>query len=549
MATVKKNNKKKAIIAICVVLVVAIIAGTVFGVVKANSGESVNLYTIGTDDIYETVSLTGEVTSGSVKEYKVSTVATVKEVFVKVGDQVKKDDVLATFDVSALDSQVNSLQATYNDALNNYNTAVKNQKVAKANAALIEEEIADLEKQVAKLEAQDDTITTKKTTTKATTKAPTTTKPTTQSTTQTSEPTTEDTPSLGELAQALEDLNNTLTEITQDLDTLSNSMEIISTVIAESVGKLDNEQIAELIVQKLVESGVAENVAQQIVESIDIDEIVTAVSNSKNAQLTAAEIQLVSLQAQYAIFNAQADGTIVNAQKQALNTAKSALDIIKQQKTEMEEGWKAAFDGTITEVDITAGMQTTAISTGIKLENLDTMAVKVNLGEYDLHKVKVGMEATVTTAYGKYQGEVTSIAPTATGGSGTNILDSVGSMAGISGLSSLTDTGAGVECVITIPETDEFITVGFDADVEIATGEYLGVTVVPIESIKLEKTGSYVYLYNEEEQTVTKTLIETGAVSDSAYEVTSGLKVGDKIISAPASDYEEDTFKVKVSEK
>ena len=159
------------------------------------------------------------------------------------------------------------------------------------------------------------------------------------------------------------------------------------------------------------------------------------------------------------------------------------------------------------------------------------------------------MPATVTTAYGTYEAEVTSIAPTATGGSSSGILDSVGSMAGISGLSSLTDTGAGVECTVSIPQTDENIIAGFDADVEIATGEYLGVVVVPIESIKLEKTGSYVYIYNEEEGTVTKTKIETGAVSDSAYEVKSGLKVGDRIISAPATDYEEDTFKVKVVEQ
>lgn len=554
MATVKKDKKKKAIIAICVVLVIAIIGGSVFGIVKANSGESVTLHTITTDDIYETVSLTGEVTSGSSKEYKVSTVATVKEVFVKVGDQVKKGDVLATFNVDALDSQVNSLQATYNDTLNNYNTAVKNQKVAKSNANIIKQDIADLQKQVAKLEAQDDTLTTiKRTTTKRNTTAPsrtTTTKATTTTTTtSTTQDGSQDQPTLDELAQALDDLNKTLTEITQDLDTLTNSMEVISTTIAQLAGKLDSEEIANQIVQNLIDSGVAEDVAHQIVASIDVDEIVNAVSNSKNAQLTAAEIQLVSLQAQYAIFNAQADSTVVNAQKKAVEASKKALDVVKEQRDEMENGWTAAFDGTITEVDIADGMQTTAISTGIKLENLNTMAVKVSLGEYDLHKVKVGMEATVSTAYGKYKGEVTSIAPTATGSSGTNILDSVGSMAGISGLSSLTDSGAGVECIITIPETDENITVGFDADVEIATGEYLGVTVVPIESIKLEKTGSYVYLYNEEDSTVTKTLIETGAVSDSVYQVTSGLKAGDKIISAPSSDYEEDTFKVKVSEK
>lgn len=550
MATVKKS-KKGLIITICVILAVAIIGGTVFGVVKANSGESVSLYTIASDDIYETVSLTGEVTAGSVKEYKVSTVATVKEVFVKVGDKVKQGDVLATFDVEALDSQVNSLQSSYNDALKSYNTAVSEQKKAKANVDILEDDIAAMQKKIANLEKMDTTSATKRTTTttRNTTlpdiSVPTITTTTTTTTTATSQPSAD---SLEELANQLRELNENLAQVTNDLNTLTTAMNTISTTIAQTIGKLDNETIAQMVVDNLVESGVAESVAQEIVASIDFDEIAQAVSNTKNAQLTTAEIQLVSLQAQKAIFEAKADATITNAQKQALETSKTALDTLKEQKAEMEEGWKASFDGTITQVDLTPGMQTTLISTGITLENLDTMAVTVSLGEYDLHKVKVGMKADITTAYGKYEGEVTSIAPTATGGSGTNILDSVGSMAGISGLSSLTDSGAGVECVITIPQTDEYITAGFDADVEIETGEYLGVTVVPIESIKLEKTGSYVYLYNEEDSTVTKTLIETGAVSDSAYEVKSGLKVGDKIISAPSSTYEEDTFKVKVAE-
>lgn len=550
MATVKKS-KKGLIITICVILAVAIIGGTVFGVVKANSGESVSLYTIASDDIYETVSLTGEVTAGSVKEYKVSTVATVKEVFVNVGDKVKQGDVLATFDVSSLDSQVSSLQSAYNDALKSYNSAVSEQKKAQANVDILEDDIAAMQKKIAKLEKADTPTTTRRVTTTRSTTLPdidvpsSTTSTTVTTTTTTSQPS--DDP-LEELANQLKELNESLAQVTNDLNTLTNAMNEISTTIAQTIGKLDNEVIAQLVVDKLVESGVAESVAQEIVASIDFDEIAQAVSNTKNAQLTTAEIQLVSLQAQKAIFEAKADPTVTNAQNQALKASKTALDTLKEQKAEMEEGWKASFDGTITQVDLTPGMQTTMISTGITLENLDTMAVTVSLGEYDLHKVKVGMKADITTAYGKYQGEVTSIAPTATGGSGTNILDSVGSMAGISGLSSLTDSGAGVECVITIPETDEYITAGFDADVEIETGEYLGVTVVPIESIKLEKTGSYVYLYNEEDSTVTKTLIETGAVSDSVYEVKSGLKVGDKIISAPSSTYEEDTFKVKIAE-
>ena len=91
MATVKKTSKKKKIIiAIAVVLVVAIL-GTVIGVAAGSSGKTaVTLNTIGTGEINETVSATGTVSAGSTKEYKVGAVATVKEVFVQTGDQVKK---------------------------------------------------------------------------------------------------------------------------------------------------------------------------------------------------------------------------------------------------------------------------------------------------------------------------------------------------------------------------------------------------------------------------------------------------------------------------
>ena len=205
-------------------------------------------------------------------------------------------------------------------------------------------------------------------------------------------------------------------------------------------------------------------------------------------------------------------------------------------KAANKNGWTADFDGVITAVDINPDSQTTALTSGITLENHDILVATVSLSEYDVHKVKVGMQAKVTTAYGEYEGEVATIAPTATGGSSSSLLDNVGSMAGVSGLSSLTDSGAGVECTIEIKNPDEKIIAGVDADVEIQTGSYLGVTVVPIESITLEKTGSYVYLYNEEDKTVTKTEIKTGAISDTAYEVTSGLKPGDKIVSSPKTD-------------
>lgn len=578
MATVKKS-KKKIIIPICIILVIAIVAGVIFGVSKANSGKEVSLYTIATDDIYESVSLTGEVSSGSVKEYKVGTVATVKEVFVKVGDKVKKGDVLATFNVESLDSQINSLRSSYNESLSSYNSAVSSQSAAKKKADAIKSQISETEKTIEKLQKKSATTvkkTTKKTTARTTTKRETTKPSTTRrqptmpsvsesTTTPTTAPTSASS-DIGSLAEALAELNKNLSQITNDLHTLATLTEIItktitdaiedgvfdSNVIADRVAAAVSEALKEGIIDAanlIVESNVAVDMIHAAVSAIDFEAVTSALINSNNVSLTAAQLQLASLEAQYAIYKVQSDDTMLTAQKKAIDATKKALDTLEQQKKEMEEGWVASFDGTITEVDIEAGAQTTLLSTGIKLENLNSMAVTVSLSEYDLHKVKIGMPVKVTTAYGSYDGEVSAIAPTATGGSSGSILDSVGSMAGISGLSSLTGTGAGVDCTVTIPVTDENIIAGFDADVEIKTGEYLGVVAVPIEAIKLEKTGSYVYLYDEEEKTVTKTLIETGAVSDAIYQVKSGLKVGDRIVAAPESTYEEDTFKVKVIEK
>lgn len=651
MASIKKS-KKRVIVPIAIVLVLAIIITSTVIIVKANSAEQVSLNTIQTGDIYENVNATGQVSAGAKREYKVSTVATVKEVFVQTGDEVKEGDKLATFDTSNLDSQISKLQSTYNSAAKSYNESVQQQQEAQDNLDCVNKQINQLNKDVSKL-----TKSSKTTTKKSTTKAPsfdvddipdievpeepetTTTAVATYTvsasvlsgqesygtvkvgsnaagasstgkykagTTVTlkAEPassytfagwydsdgnkvkssseiqvvansninyiaqfkTSSASDNIDSLAEALTEIADSIKDVTNDVDTMLSIMEVTSKAISEALAQnqTDAEVIADAVQEAIIEavnSGIINednlNVAGQVlassiaqaVEDINWKAIATTLTDTASVQLTTKQIQLAVLQAQSEMYSIAASDTAVSAKKELMETAKSALDAVKQSSEELEAGWTASFDGTVTECDLVPGEQTSLVSKGITLENMNTMVVTISLGEYDNHKVKVGMPCKVTTAYGTYDGEVTSKAPTATGGSSTSLLDSVGSMAGISGLSSLTESGAGVECTVEVKKPDENIVIGFDADVEIDTGEYLGVTVVPIESIVLEKTGTYVYLYNEEEGTVTKTLITTGAVSDSAYEVTNGLKPGDKIISAPASTYEEDSFKVKVVDK
>lgn len=576
MATIKKTGKKKKIIiAISVVLVIAIL-GTVIGVAaSSNQKTAVTLTTIGTGEINETVSATGTVSAGTSKEYKVGAVATVKEVFVKTGDQVKQGDLLATFDTSSLDSQISSLNSTYQQARDSYRESVNDQKTAKANLSAVNDEIEELEKQVQDLGGETAYTTEKPnytfpnitTTTKPTTEAPEVSTDPTETSSSTTQSTTESVtyPSTIEGAvQALTDLVETITSLSEDVQQTNEMLRVVMQQVSETIesGVYSPDKIAEAVgdavsdaIQKgiidetklIVESGVAVDIIETAVAGVDWSQVGESFAAAPNVQAATLELRLAALYAQREIYELNSSDTTVYAKKQVMDTAKSALDSVKEAGEELESGWTAAFDGTITSCDIYPGEQTSLLSSGIVLENLDTMVVTLSLGEYDIHKVKVGMQATITSAYGKYTGEVLSKAPVATGGSSGSILDSVGSIAGISGLSSLTSTGAGVEVQVSVNNADDNIIAGFDADVEIAVGDYQNIVTVPIESIVLEKTGTYVYLYNEEDKTVTKTLIETGAVSDSVYQVTSGLQVGDKIVSTPSSDYTEDTFEVRVT--
>lgn len=582
MATVKKNNKKKIVIPIVIVLIIAILAGSIV-VVKAKTGApEVTLTTISTDTIIENISATGDVTAGATSEYKPAVVANCKEVFVKVGDTVKKGDTLATFDTENLDSQIASLEATYKNAKASYNSAVKSQKEAKAKLASVNAQIAKLEKQVNNAKKNQTTTkkNTKNTTKKSTTKKTTTKKSETTRNIKTNTRLNDDVTAPSEsstrvpvtypndlsgMVEAINDLVETINDLAEDIETTNALTRVVMTAIAEAMqsGEYSPEKIADLVgdavakaikeglvdeTKLIIESGIAIDMIETAVKNVNWKAISDGVMNSDNVTLTAAQLQLAALYAEKTVFSASADSSVVNAQKQVVDTAKSALDTVKASQAELASGWKASMDGTITECNIVAGGQTTALETGIKLENMDEMVATISLGEYDVHKVRVGMEAKIKTAYGQYDGEVASIAPTATGGSSGSILDSVGSMAGISGLSSLTASGAGVECTITINNPDENIIIGFDADVTIQTGDYSGVATVPSEAMVFEKEGKFVYKYNEEDGTVTKTKIETGATSNTSYEIKDGLKVGDKIVKAPASDYEEDTFKVRVKQ-
>lgn len=573
MATVRKSKKKKIIIAVVIaVIIVAAAIGITIAAVE-NSIPQVSLYTVGTSDIYETVSATGEVSSGAKKEYKVGSVATVKEVFVNVGDAVKQGDLLATFDTSGFDSEIAKLQSSYNEARAGYKEAVENQKTAKKNLAEIEKQIAALEKENEKLvqNIKNDISNA----TNQTFPSVSVTNPTLPSDWSSLPSVSASIPDftlpgvtydadVQKLIDAVNELAEAIDSFTDDAEINSQIIEIVMDRIADEIekGNVSSEEIAKIVsdaVNQAIKDGSIDSSIfeeeynkyleqlQNAVGNVNWNDIISSIEKSNGTTLVSNQLTLTAYYAQKQLYSAAASDTIVKAKKELMDTTKSALNMLNDAKQEMSAGWTAAFDGTITDCNLFAGEKTSLLSGGITLQNMNDMIITISLGEYDIHKVKVGMPVNVTTAYGKYTGSVISKAPVATGGSAGSILDSVGSMAGISGLSSLTSAGAGVEVQISVDNPDEFIVIGFDADVEIEVGEHIGITTVPSQAMILDKTGSYVFVYDEEEETVTKTLIETGASSVSEYEILSGVNSGDRIVLAPQSTYE-DSFKVRIKD-
>ncbi len=539
MAVVKKSKKKKIIIAVCIVLAVAGIAAGITAYAIDQSVPRVELYTIGKSDIYETVDATGTVSAGTVKSYKVDIVATVKEVFVQVGDEVKKGDRLATFDTSSYDEQIKNLQKSYEKAKDGYNDAVSSQKEAKANLSQLNGKISALQKEINALQKSVSTGSNK-------------------------------------LQSSIADTyNKAIARITDIVNSLSDDTQttnlILSVVMQTIAGQLDNgvtspSAIANAVVDALnreIDNGnikastlrvSLEKALEQIRAAINSQQWGANAADSSLSQLQKDasklaydEIMMASYNAEKQIYSTLSSDTLLDTRKELVNTTKEALDALNESKQALAAGWTADFDGVITDCSIAPGQQTSLISSGITLQNLDKMTVTVSLGEYDIHKVEVGMPVKITTAYGNYTGSVISKAPIAGGGSDGSLLDSVGSMMGISGMSSLTQTGAGVDVKISVDNPDDNIIVGFDAGVEISVGEHLSVPTIPSESMIHDKTGTYVYLYNQDEKTVSKTKIETGAMSYTEYEIKSGLKEGDRIIYAPLTTYEEESFEVKVS--
>lgn len=165
--------------------------------------------------------------------------------------------------------------------------------------------------------------------------------------------------------------------------------------------------------------------------------------------------------------------------------------------------------GAATAVGNPATGATSASTALITLINFDRIEVSADVDETEISKLRLGQD--VRLSLDAYENRVFN-----------------GKVTNTSLLSSRNATGGTIFEVIVVvnPSRAEFRE-GMNGDIEIITSSKKGVLTVPFDAVKFENGRRVAYVI--EDNVAHRREIETGLASDTAYEVKSGLKEGEKV--------------------
>lgn len=407
--------KKKVIIAIIAAVVIVGIVGLRMSARNKNNFTAVRTASVTKGNINAYLSTTAAIKSKNSKSYFAPQQSKVKSVNVKVGDKVKKGDVLVTY-------QVQDTSATVKQAQINLNNA-QSQK---------------------------------------------------------------------------QDLLNTVAGNNQKLNDTNNQIDDIT----NQINALKEQQSRDPNFQK--DGGATQ--LQQL--------------NSTLSQLNSTKSSIPDLTEKLK----QADNQISLAQ---IN-----LDTANTNAAQSTDRNVADFDGVVTAVNAVVGSSqvVSASSAGagasagaaVTIEDQGSLEAEVNLDKYSATEVKVGQAANLNFANKDYTGKVSYVAPAA------------------ETTTSTTGQTTTLTADIDINAPQNGLVEGFDADVNILTGQVNDIIKIPAESIKTDKSGkNYVFIVSNNKAVQKE--VQLGLQSDTEAQINSGVNVGDKIILNPSASIQNGT--------
>ena len=469
------KNKKFWKIFIPIILVLVVIGLALYAKFSVKP-ISVTTAKVTKGDIKQYYETTGTISSGAQDKYYLYEGVMVKEVKVKVGEKVKKGDLLATFDTASLTSIIKEKKEAVDIAQKNYNDAVADKEDILKRAEELDNRIESLKKQQAEVENSNGN----------------------------GNGLTQD------QADALRDYldNNGNTQDPEAVQSALNAMQNSSQSIGSQIQMLETERA-------MVNTGQYDSVIKAYKQTLD------AAKEDYNEALNEKKVLDEG-------WTASEDGKIGNVniksgEKYVYTPDESESNSLQSMLMSGSDNMSGSLASMLTQNSDTAKK-----GVGLVLDKYEGYQVSFSLGKYDAQIIKVGMPAILQYTDYEYEAEVDYMSPYASGGSDLSSMVS-GMMGGGMGNSGGGSSNA-LLCTAKIKNPDDILIVGFDSKLSILTSEKMDVLTIPVESLVIDEGKKYVFLYDEASSTAVKKEVEVGISSDKFYEVISGLSENDTII-------------------
>lgn len=155
----KKSLKAKIGIIAAFAVILLLLIYVIYSNFKPEPPTEYDIVTATKGTVVNYLDVNGVVESGYTDNFMAIEGVTVEEVFVNVGDTVKKGDKIATFDVSVATVYVNQAKAEYEKALKEYKDTAAKAETNKVRKAEIEVEIEATNKAIAEKQKEIDELT------------------------------------------------------------------------------------------------------------------------------------------------------------------------------------------------------------------------------------------------------------------------------------------------------------------------------------------------------------------------------------------------------
>ena len=226
--------------------------------------------------------------------------------------------------------------------------------------------------------------------------------------------------------------------------------------------------------------------------------------NSAIDTVTSAETALSQAQSNYDLKLAGNSSQSIAAQKAKVDQAQINVD---------DDNVISPIDGIVTQADPNVGEFVAAGQSGFAVENDSVFKIEAYVPEADIAKVAVGDIASSTLdAYGAYvdfPAKVITIDPAET------VLQGVPTY----------------KVTLLFINPDGRVRSGMTSNLEILTHKAIGVLEIPYRALTVTSTSTTVRVVSSDSKSYTSIPISVGLKgSDGTIEVTSGLKVGDKVV-------------------